>query len=148
MAELPEDVPAIVLGSAGWPMGIVGLVAGRLTERYARPSFIVCLNPDEAKGSARTIPGVHMVQALDCASAPLLRYGGHKVAAGFSLDPSRFEEFAEVVSAAVAGQLGDPPREKLSGRCRSPPPSAHRTLRPSAPWSPAARATSAAPGDE
>ncbi len=113
VADLPDDAPAIVLGSPSWPMGIVGLVAGRLTERYARPSFVVCLDPAEAKGSARSIPGVHIVEALDGAASTLLRYGGHKVAAGFSLEAARFDEFADAVRTAVAAQLGDAPRERV-----------------------------------
>ena len=113
VAELPEDAPAIVLGSPGWPMGIVGLVAGRLTERYARPSLIVCLDPGEAKGSARSIPAVHIVEALDGSASTLIRYGGHRVAAGFSLQAARFDEFAQSVRASVARQLGAAPRERV-----------------------------------
>jgi single-stranded-DNA-specific exonuclease len=113
VADLPDDAPAIVLGSPDWPMGIVGLVAGRLTERYARPSFIVCLDPTEAKGSARSISGVHIVEALDGAAATMIRYGGHRAAAGFSLDAARLPDFAAAVSAAVAQQLGDAPRERV-----------------------------------
>ena len=113
VAALPEDAPAIVLGDPGWPMGIVGLVAGRLCERYARPTFIACLDPTEAKGSARTIRSVHVVRALDGAAHTLLRYGGHAVAAGFSLDASRFDEFATAISQSVARQLGDAPRERV-----------------------------------
>jgi single-stranded-DNA-specific exonuclease len=111
--DIPEDAPAIVLGSPDWPMGVVGLAAGRLTERYARPSFIVCLNEDEAKGSARTIPEVHVVKALDGAAHTLLRYGGHRMAAGFSLDAARFDDFAAAISASVAEQLGDLPRRRV-----------------------------------
>ena len=113
VAELPEDAPAIVLGSPDWPMGIVGLVAGRLSERYARPSFIVCLDPGEAKGSARSISGVHIVEALDAAAATLIRYGGHRVAAGFSLEAARFDDFARAISGAVAAQLGGAPRQRV-----------------------------------
>jgi len=112
VAALPEDAPAIVLGDVAWPMGIVGLVAGRLAERYARPAFVVCLDPVEAKGSARSVKGVHIVQALDGAATTLQRYGGHAAAAGFSLDADRFEEFATQVSGAVASQLGDSPRRR------------------------------------
>jgi single-stranded-DNA-specific exonuclease len=104
-AELDQDAPAIVLGDPGWPMGIVGLVAGRLAERYARPAFVVCLDPSEAKGSARSVPGVHIVRALDAAAGALLRYGGHVAAAGFSLEAGRFAEFRELVSAAVAAEM-------------------------------------------
>ena len=110
---LDDDAPAIVLGSPQWPMGIVGLVAGRLVERYARPAFVVCLDPAEAKGSARSVSGVHMVRALDGAAASLLRYGGHAAAAGFSLDARRFDEFARLVSGAVAKQLNGTVRERV-----------------------------------
>ena len=113
VAEIPEDAPAIVLGDPGWPMGIVGLVAGRICERYARPTFIACLDPSEAKGSARTIRSVHVVRALDGAAHTLLRYGGHAVAAGFSLEANRFDEFSQAISASVALQLGDAPRERV-----------------------------------
>jgi single-stranded-DNA-specific exonuclease len=104
VAAIDDDAAAIVLGDPGWPMGIVGLVAGRLAERYARPTFIACLDPAEAKGSARSAGGVHIVKALDGAATSLLRYGGHAAAAGFSLEASRFDEFRELITASVAEQ--------------------------------------------
>ena len=110
---LPEDTPAIVVGDPEWPMGIVGLVAGRLAERFARPAFVACLDPGEAKGSARSACGVHVVRALDAAAPALIRYGGHAAAAGFSLDAARFDEFRELLCAAVADQLADAPRERV-----------------------------------
>lgn len=113
MSEVPDDAPAIALGDPEWPMGIVGLVAGRLMEKYARPTFIASLDPTEAKGSARSIRGVHIVRALDGAADTLIRYGGHAVAAGFSLEAQRFPEFAERIAAAVALQLEDVPRERV-----------------------------------
>ena len=113
VAELDDGAPAIVLGDSAWPMGIVGLVAGRLAERYARPAFVVCLDPTEAKGSARSVPGVHIVRALDRAAPALLRYGGHAAAAGFSLEANRLDEFRTIVSAAVAEQLADARPERV-----------------------------------
>jgi len=104
VAAIDDDAAAIVLGDPEWPMGIVGLVAGRIAERYARPTFIACLDPAEAKGSARSAGGVHIVKALDGAATSLLRYGGHAAAAGFSLDASRFDEFRELVTASVGEQ--------------------------------------------
>jgi single-stranded-DNA-specific exonuclease len=112
VAAIDDDAPAIVLGDPGWPMGIVGLVAGRLAERYARPAFVACLDPVEAKGSARSAGGVHIVQALDGAAPALLRYGGHAAAAGFSLEASRFDEFRELINAAVGAQNGDVERSR------------------------------------
>ncbi len=104
VAAIDDDAAAIVLGDPEWPMGIVGLVAGRIAERYARPAFVACLDPGEAKGSARSAGGVHIVRALDGAATALLRYGGHAAAAGFSLDASRFDEFRELVTASVGEQ--------------------------------------------
>ncbi|MGA7989262.1 MAG: single-stranded-DNA-specific exonuclease RecJ [Candidatus Dormiibacterota bacterium] len=104
VAAIDDDAPAIVLGDPDWPMGIVGLVAGRIAERYARPTFIACLDPVEAKGSARSAGDVHIVRALDGAAAVLLRYGGHAAAAGFSLEASRFDKFRELINAAVGEQ--------------------------------------------
>jgi single-stranded-DNA-specific exonuclease len=112
VAAIDDDAPAIVLGDPGWPMGIVGLVAGRLAERYARPAFVACLDPLEAKGSARSAGGVHIVKALDGAAPALLRYGGHAAAAGFSLEASRFDEFRELISEAVGAQNGDVERSR------------------------------------
>ncbi|HZU78049.1 MAG TPA: DHHA1 domain-containing protein, partial [Dehalococcoidia bacterium] len=113
VALLDDDTPAIVVGDARWPMGIVGLVAGRLAERYARPAFAVCLDPGEAKGSARSVAGVHIVRALDAAAPTLIRYGGHVMAAGFSLEAARFSDFREAIGAAVAAQLAGAPRERV-----------------------------------
>ena len=113
VAELPEELPAVILGDPAWPMGIVGLVAGRITERYARPSFVACLDGEEAKGSARSVRGMHVVKALDAAAAALFRYGGHALAAGFSLDPARFEEFKALLLPAVAEQCGDQKPERI-----------------------------------
>jgi single-stranded-DNA-specific exonuclease len=104
VAAIDDDAAAIVLGDPEWPMGIVGLVAGRIAERYARPTFVACLDPLEAKGSARSAGGVHIVKALDGAATSLLRYGGHAAAAGFSLDPARFDEFRELITASVGEQ--------------------------------------------
>jgi single-stranded-DNA-specific exonuclease len=112
VAGIDDDAPAIVLGDPGWPMGIVGLVAGRLAERYARPAFVACLDPVEAKGSARSAGGVHIVRALDGAAPALLRYGGHAAAAGFSLEASRFDEFRDLISEAVGAQNGDVERSR------------------------------------
>jgi single-stranded-DNA-specific exonuclease len=113
VAEIAEDAPAIVLGDPGWPMGIVGLVAGRLMERYAVPAFVVCLDPQEAKGSGRSVSGVHIVRVLDRAAASLLRYGGHAAAAGFSLRAEELGRFRELVLAACADQAGDRRRERV-----------------------------------
>ena len=115
VARLSPHTPAIVIGSPDWPMGIVGLIAGRIAEKYQRPTLAVSLQEPEAKGSARSNSGVHIVQALEQASASgtIIRYGGHSLAAGFSIDPAKFKQFRTAVQKAVAKQLGSTPRERV-----------------------------------
>lgn len=113
VADLDDHTPAIVLGDPQWPVGIVGLVAGRLAERYARPAFVACLDGAEARGSARSAGGVHVVRALEAASAHLLRWGGHAAAAGFSLEPGRLEAVRQALCDAVLAQVGNAPRERV-----------------------------------
>ena len=104
--ELEEDLPAIVLGDETFHPGVVGLVAGRLAEEYQRPAFAYSRQGSEWRGSARAVDGVNIVEALSEASPPLLRYGGHQGAGGFSLpgDEQSARAFALAVQAAVAAQ--------------------------------------------
>ena len=111
VAKMPDNTPAIVVGSPNWPMGIVGLVAGRLAERYGRPAFALALTTPEAKGSARSAGGVHVVDALSDARSTVIRFGGHAPAAGFAVDPARFPAFRKAVMAACAKQIGSAPRQ-------------------------------------
>ncbi len=112
VAALPDDCPVIVVGSADWHMGIVGLVAGRLMERYARPTFAVALDPQEAKGSGRSLPGIPILDLLKGGDAHLAKYGGHAAAAGFSLDAASFPAFRDALisHAAAQGLPSDPSR--------------------------------------
>jgi single-stranded-DNA-specific exonuclease len=113
VAELPEDTSAIVVGDPSWPPGIVGLVAGRIAERYARPTFAVALEPELARGSGRSVGGIHLVEALETVAETMIRFGGHAAAAGFTLETSRFEEFVTAVNGAVAGQRGSAKPERV-----------------------------------
>lgn len=82
------QLPMLFLGQRGWHKGLVGLVAGRLTERFQRPSFVMTVDEDGvATGSARSIPGVDLGRAVRGAveQGVFLKGGGHAMAAGFSL---------------------------------------------------------------
>ena len=74
---------------------------------------MVCLDPGEAKGSGRSVSGVHIVRALDHAAPTLLRYGGHAAAAGFSLRAEDFGRFRDLISEACAEQAPGRPRERV-----------------------------------
>ncbi|KGQ20982.2 single-stranded-DNA-specific exonuclease RecJ [Thermus filiformis] len=93
-----ETGRALVLQDPEGHPGVMGLVASRLLERFYKPVFIVA----QGKGSVRSVPGISAVGALDSAKDLLLRYGGHKEAAGFALDESRFGEFKRRIEAYVA----------------------------------------------
>jgi single-stranded-DNA-specific exonuclease len=86
-AQLEQgQVPrVIVLASADWHHGVIGIVASRLVERYHRPVFMISSEGKLAKGSARGIPGYHVLEQLVTQAGLLERFGGHRQAAGFTL---------------------------------------------------------------
>ncbi len=104
---------------AGWHQGIIGIVAGRLREKINRPVIAFAdagdLAPDELKGSARSVPELHVRDVLDAIAARypgmLTRFGGHAMAAGVSIKRVHYPRFAKAFDAAVAERL---PAEALS----------------------------------
>ncbi len=78
---------AIVVGKEGWHAGVIGVVAGRLAETYHRPAIVVALGEPFAQGSARSVPGFDLYQAISICSDGLIAFGGHSAAAGLKLAP-------------------------------------------------------------
>ncbi|MEX2244647.1 MAG: single-stranded-DNA-specific exonuclease RecJ [Fimbriimonadaceae bacterium] len=98
--------PAIVVAGEGWHPGIIGIVAGKLVEAYGRPAFVISIGEDgSARGSARSIPGFHLGEALDAAREHLDAGGGHEMAAGFSLDAEGVGRFAGAIREHAAAVL-------------------------------------------
>ena len=85
--------------------GIVGLAASRLTEAFYRPSIVVELGEEESRGSCRSIPEFDITAALDRCKDLLIRHGGHKAAAGFTVATAKLEELRERLQAIAAEQL-------------------------------------------
>src|SRR5205814_3216521 len=81
-----ERDPVLVVAGQGWPAGVVGIVAAKLVDRYHRPALVVALDGAEGRGSARTIPGFHLYDALKRCSELLVRFGGHAQAAGLTIE--------------------------------------------------------------
>ncbi len=99
---------ALVLSHPSWPGGIVGIVAGRLAERYHRPTILIAAPPGElARGSARSIEGCDIHAAIAAHGEMLDRFGGHPMAAGMSIDPERIPEFRRALSRTVREMLGE-----------------------------------------
>jgi len=96
---------ALLVDNDTWPVGVVGLVAGRLAEEYCRPVLIVERTPGESRGSARSVPGFNMVEALTQCQDLLTKYGGHAQAAGFSLRTEAIPQLRERMAALAAARL-------------------------------------------
>jgi single-stranded-DNA-specific exonuclease len=96
------DYRALVLAGNDWHVGVLGLVAGRLAERFQRPAVVLSVSPDSpAHGSARSVPGCDIRAAIEQTAHLLIRFGGHPGAAGLTLDPSNVESFRKALSRAV-----------------------------------------------
>jgi single-stranded-DNA-specific exonuclease len=99
---------AYVLAHEDWHEGVIGIVASRLVERFHRPVVLIAgAERGEWKGSGRSIPAFDLHGALGACSTLLGRWGGHRAAAGLSIDPSRVEEFAERFAEQAAGVLAE-----------------------------------------
>ena len=104
----PTDA-AIVLANETWHPGVIGIVASRLVERYGRPTFLVGWDESGAfgRGSGRSIAGFDLHAALHKVGAHLEKYGGHTMAAGFTVKRERFDGF-RLAFLEVAGELLTP----------------------------------------
>lgn len=94
--------PVIIVYSATWPAGVVGLVASRLSEHYGRPALVIGQAGERMVGSARSPRGTDVLALLEAGRALLAQLGGHQQAAGFTVLPGRLEQFREVVTHAAA----------------------------------------------
>ena len=94
--RMPErQRSALVLESSRWHQGVVGIVASRLSEKYSRPSFMIHLNGDTGKGSCRSWGGFNLFAALENCKDLLLGFGGHELAAGFTIEEANIPAFRE-----------------------------------------------------
>lgn len=102
-----DETHSIVISSEDWHPGVVGLVASKLAEHFWRPSFVFTKNGDHARGSARSIPGIHLYNAISQCDHLLERFGGHEGAAGLTLHLANLDEFRRVIDDIVAQELAE-----------------------------------------
>jgi single-stranded-DNA-specific exonuclease len=102
-----ENDNAIVLHQETWHPGVIGIVASRLVDRYYRPTIMMTTVDGIAKGSARSIAGFDIYQALKRCEDKLLQFGGHKYAAGLSLEVERLDEFKEAFHTVARELLNE-----------------------------------------
>jgi len=101
----PDRDFGVVLASEGWHPGVIGIVASRVAERIHRPVVLVALDGEKGRGSARSIPGFHLYEALSDCSRHLRRFGGHRQAAGMDVDRAALPGFREAFNAAARARL-------------------------------------------
>lgn len=122
--ETPEQKAAltsatgIAVGDASYPIGVVGIIAGRLARTYRKPTVVVSFETGVGKGSARSIPGLDIVEVLGDCAEHLLAYGGHAQAAGVTIAPEKWHAFQTAFSQAVAVRTSDhtPPAQSVDVR--------------------------------
>jgi len=123
VAMLPEgQTPeAIVLADESWHQGVVGIVASRIAEEYACPTFLICLDGEHGKASSRSHGGFNLFSSLTTLSSLLESYGGHELAAGFTISRANIPEFRrQICTLAGAYYCDDTPRTTLDIDCAIP----------------------------
>lgn len=97
----------LVLAAEGWHSGVIGIVASRIVERYNRPAVLIAVDGELGKGSCRSIPGFDLHAALSKCSDLLERFGGHKMAAGLTVEKSMIPALRERFNSIVREELGE-----------------------------------------
>ncbi len=101
-----EDRFALVLSGEGWHQGVVGIVASRLAEKYSCPAFMICLQDGRGKGSCRSFGGFNLFAALENCAGLLEGFGGHELAAGFTILEENIPAFARRINEYVRRSTG------------------------------------------
>ena len=86
---------SLVAGHQDWHPGIIGIVASRIKDKYHRPSFLLAINGEYAHASGRGIDGINIADGLNACADLLVKHGGHKAAAGFTIETEKIPEFEE-----------------------------------------------------
>lgn len=111
----------IVVAGEGWHNGVVGIVAARITDRYGKPCFIISSSGDESKGSGRSVEGFNLFDAVTYCSDILVKFGGHPMAAGVTLDTGRVEAFRDKMNEYAKLNSDIMPAVRLGIDCKLQP---------------------------
>lgn len=115
------DDPVLVLANPHWPAGVIGIVASRLVEKYGRPVVLISAPAGGVgRASARSVEGVNITAAIAAHADLLLGFGGHPMAAGFSIEPDRIPEFRRALARTVTRLIGSREPGALTIHARLP----------------------------
>lgn len=103
---VPDRDHGVVLSGEGWHPGVIGIVASRVVDRIHRPVVLVALDGERGRGSARSIPGFHLYDAVSACSGHLERFGGHRQAAGMDVRRDALPAFRRAFAAEASRRLG------------------------------------------
>ena len=97
MMQDPEEqkLPCIVLGKENWHHGVIGIVSSKITDIYFKPSILLCIEDNLAKGSGRSIPGFDLHEALEKCGTYIKQFGGHSMAVGVTIEKANFSKFKD-----------------------------------------------------
>ena len=123
----PERWPVMVVGGQGWHQGVIGIVAARLVDTYHRPAIVLGFDGEEGRGSARSVEGFSILEAMHGAAAHMIRYGGHAQAAGCELRTADLDNLRESVCARARELLGGNGQEEPELVIDAELPFAHMT---------------------
>jgi len=110
IAKLGIDDPkrkTVVLADASWHSGVVGIVASRIVDKFFRPAIMINSGSTLAQGSARSVPGFDILAAISACSKHLVAFGGHKMAAGVTMQPENIQKFADDLEDYAQHHLRD-----------------------------------------
>jgi len=97
-----EDKNVIIVWGEGWHEGVIGIVAARLARKFKKPAFVFSVQGGIAKGSARSIAEVDILSLVECAKESIIKYGGHKGAAGLSIEEEKLPHFKKTIEDSAA----------------------------------------------
>ena len=117
----------LVVGGDGWHRGVIGIAASKLVDMFHKPAIVLSVDGDVAHGSCRSIPDFDMLAALESCSDVFIRFGGHKQAAGLTMETARLPEFRARINAH-ADQVLEP--DQLRPRLRIDGPLSLRSITP------------------
>jgi single-stranded-DNA-specific exonuclease len=117
LQQVDENDHVIVVAGEHWHEGVVGIVASRIVDKYAKPAIVLSIKEQHAKGSARSVGEVNIYELIQKNEHYLEKFGGHKMAAGLSLDIANIAPFRKAInqSASTLNKEDFLPKEQLSG---------------------------------